>query len=174
MINMPSASARIYVYALGLTVAFCAGAWVGYQPGAVRAERAERALAMMQRDAAQQVAMSEAKAREAERRAVERIAEIEAKHASELGRIESEVETLVSDLRAGNLRLHQRWQACTATGELSAAAARSGIADARADDRAESASRIVRAAAECDAQVRGLQAVIRADRERVSRAERNF
>ncbi len=46
MINMPSASARIYVYALGLIVAFCAGAWVGYQPGAVRAERAERALAM--------------------------------------------------------------------------------------------------------------------------------
>jgi len=30
MINMPSASARIYVYALGLTIAFCAGAWVGY------------------------------------------------------------------------------------------------------------------------------------------------
>jgi len=28
MINMPSASARIYVYALGLTIAFCAGAWV--------------------------------------------------------------------------------------------------------------------------------------------------
>ena len=40
MINMPSASARIFVYALGLAVAFCAGVWVGYQPGAVRTERA--------------------------------------------------------------------------------------------------------------------------------------
>lgn len=152
----------IYTAIVGLI-----GHAVGERQGNRRAAKAELALAHVERDAAYQLAEAEAKAREAERRAVERIAEIEAKHASELGRIESEAEALVSDLRAGNLRLHQRWQACTATGELSAAAARSGIADARADDRAESASRIVRAAAECDAQVRGLQAVIRADRERV-------
>lgn len=36
---------------------------------------------------------------------------------------------------------------------------------AGADDRAASASRIVRAAAEADAQIRGLQALVKADRE---------
>lgn len=67
---------------------------------------------------------------------------------------------VVADLRADNLRLRQYWTGCefsrvpTATGPASEP-------DAAADDRAESAARIVRAAAECDAQVRGLQAVIR-------------
>ncbi|EMR0514617.1 endopeptidase [Stenotrophomonas maltophilia] len=65
---------------------------------------------------------------------------------------------LVADLRAGNQRLHQRWQASIATAELSAAAAAASQSDGRADDRIESAGRVVGAAAQCDAQVRGLQA----------------
>lgn len=64
---------------------------------------------------------------------------------------------LVADLRAGNQRLHQRWQATVATAELSAAAAAASQPDGRADDRIESAGRAVGAAAQCDAQVRGLQ-----------------
>ncbi|HDS1531968.1 TPA: endopeptidase [Stenotrophomonas maltophilia] len=65
---------------------------------------------------------------------------------------------LVADLRAGNQRLHQRWQATVATAELSAAVAAASQPDGRADDRIESAGRAVGAAAQCDAQVRGLQA----------------
>lgn len=65
---------------------------------------------------------------------------------------------LVADLRAGNQRLHTRWQAAIATSELSAAAAAASIADGGAADRIESAGRIVGAAAACDAQVKGLQA----------------
>lgn len=65
---------------------------------------------------------------------------------------------LVADLRAGNQRLHQRWQASLATAELSAAAAAASQPDGGADDRIESAGRAVGAAAQCDAQVRGLQA----------------
>ncbi|MHC9085352.1 lysis system i-spanin subunit Rz [Luteimonas sp. RIT-PG2_3] len=68
---------------------------------------------------------------------------------------------VVADLRAGNERLHQRWQAAIATSELSAASAASGQLDAAAEDRAESAGAIVRAAIEADAQIRGLQAVVR-------------
>lgn len=64
---------------------------------------------------------------------------------------------LIADLRAGNQRLHQRWQATVATAELSAAAAAARQPDGRADDRIESAGRAIGAAAECDAQVRGLQ-----------------
>ncbi len=65
---------------------------------------------------------------------------------------------LIADLRAGNQRLHQRWQATVATAELSAAAATASQPDGRADDRIESASRVIGAAAQCDAQVRALQA----------------
>lgn len=65
---------------------------------------------------------------------------------------------LVADLRAGNQRLHVRWQAAIATSELSAAAAAGALADGAAADRIESAGRIVGAAAACDAQVKGLQA----------------
>lgn len=70
-------------------------------------------------------------------------------------------ERLVSDLRAGNQRLHDRWQAAIATGALSAAAAAGALADGGAADRIESAGRIVGAAAACDAQVKGLQAFAR-------------
>ncbi len=68
---------------------------------------------------------------------------------------------LVSDLRAGNQRLHDRWQAAIATGELSAAAAAASIADGGAAGRYESAGRAIGAADACDAQVRGLQAFAR-------------
>lgn len=68
---------------------------------------------------------------------------------------------LIADLRAGNQRLHQRWQATVATAELSAAVAAASQPDGRADDRIESAGRAIGAAAECDAQVRGLQAFAR-------------
>ena len=65
---------------------------------------------------------------------------------------------LVADLRAGNERLHARWQAAAATADLSAATAAASVADGGADDRIQSAGRAIGAAAVCDAQVRGLQA----------------
>lgn len=154
MINMPSASARIW-YALGLTVAFCAGAWVGYQPGAVRAERAERALAMAQRDAAQQVAMAEGRAREAERKAAGRIAEIEAAQAAQQERIESEVEARTRDLRAGNLRL-RREIAALATASVSREAAATAESEAAAARGAELVAAAVGIGAACDARIQAL------------------
>jgi hypothetical protein len=65
---------------------------------------------------------------------------------------------LVADLRSGNQRLHDRWQAAIATSELSAAVAAGAVADGGADDRHQSAGRIIGAADACDAQVKGLQA----------------
>lgn len=70
---------------------------------------------------------------------------------------------VVADLRAGTLQLHKRWQGCLAA-RVSEIGSGAGEPDAGAEDRADSAGRIVRAAAECDAQVKGLQAVILADR----------
>lgn len=68
---------------------------------------------------------------------------------------------VVADLRAGNQRLHDRWQAALATAGLSATAAAAAGADGGPADRYESAGRIVRAAEECAAQVKGLQAFAR-------------
>lgn len=68
---------------------------------------------------------------------------------------------LVADLRAGNQRLHDRWQAAIATSELSAAAAAGALADGGAADRYESAGRAIGAADACDAQVMALQAFVR-------------
>lgn len=70
---------------------------------------------------------------------------------------------IAADLRAGNLKLRDAWAGCE-TQRLSDVAASASYIDAGADDRAASASRIVRAAAEADAKIRGLQAVIRSDR----------
>lgn len=76
---------------------------------------------------------------------------------------EANANTLAAELRAGTVRLHRRWAGCEAERRADTAA-HSGELDAGAQDRAASAGRIVRAAAECDAQVRGLQAILMAER----------
>ena len=69
---------------------------------------------------------------------------------------------VIADLRAGNLRLRDRW---ATQGLATQVAASAGKPDAAADDRAASAGRIVRAARDADDQIRGLQAVLRAERQ---------
>lgn len=76
---------------------------------------------------------------------------------------ESKGAAVADGLRTRALRLQDRWTGCEA--RVSDLAASASQPDAAADDRADSAGRIVRAAAACDAQVRGLQALVRADRE---------
>lgn len=70
---------------------------------------------------------------------------------------------LAADLRAERVRLRATWR-CPAAG-VPGASARAGQPDAAADDRAASAGRIVRAARDADDQIRGLQAVLRAERQ---------
>jgi hypothetical protein len=73
-------------------------------------------------------------------------------------------DAVLSDLRADNLRLRVRWSACSAAPALPATRIAAAEPDATADDRNASASRIVRAAAACDAQVTALQQFIRDER----------
>ena len=68
---------------------------------------------------------------------------------------------VADDLRAGNLKLRKRWQGCVVSG----AASGSGEPDAEAADRAESAGAVIRAAHEADEQIKGLQDVLRAERQ---------
>ena len=101
-----------------------------------------------------------AKARDRERQLTEHMAQVAATYERDRQDAQATADAVVADLRAGNLRLHQRWQAAAATRDLSRAATATGEPDAAADDRDAAAARIVRAGALADAQIRGLQAVI--------------
>ena len=70
----------------------------------------------------------------------------------------------VADLRAGNLVLRNRWTACEANLGVPTATPAPSEPDAGTADRNESAGRIVQAAAQCDAQVRGLQELLLLER----------
>ncbi len=111
-----------------------------------------------ERDAARAEADGAAETLKAERGSAAAANTLASKYEKEKNDAQKASDRLVADLRAGNQRLHQRWKASIATAELSAAAAAASQSDGRADDRIESAGRVVGAAAQCDAQVRGLQA----------------
>lgn len=98
-----------------------------------------------------------------ERQRVKRAEAVATQYEQEKEDAESKGAAVADGLRAGNLRLQQRWAGCEA--RVSDLAASSGEPDGSADDRAEGARDLVRAAAEADAQIRGLQALVRTDRE---------
>ena len=102
----------------------------------------------------------EARAKESEQRA--ELDALASKHEQEKARVQAEHDRLVADLRAGTVRLQRRWQGCETAARVPIAPASAGEPDGGTADRIESAGRIVRAAAECDAHVRGLQSAIRA------------
>jgi hypothetical protein len=143
----------------GIALLLAAGVWrwhhVTWQAG-YDAAQAEHTAAL---DAAHRTYA--AAVREQEREYANRIDSIAAQFERERIEAEEAAAAVVADLRAGSIRLRQQWQGCQRAARVPAAADSPGESDAGAGDRNESAARIVRAARECDAQVRGLQAVIR-------------
>ena len=87
--------------------------------------------------------------------------------AYEKGKVDAEenAKRVVADLRAGNLILRDRWTSCQASSGLPRPTPDTSEPDARTADRDESAGRIVQAAAQCDAQVKGLQSLLRLERQ---------
>ena len=75
---------------------------------------------------------------------------------------QAESDSVVDDLRAGTVKLRDRWSGCQA--DLSKAHAAAAKPDAAEQDRRESAGRIVQFADSCDAQVKALQDFIRSER----------
>jgi acyl-CoA synthetase (AMP-forming)/AMP-acid ligase II len=73
---------------------------------------------------------------------------------------EDRASKLAADLRAERVRLRPEWRC-----EVPSTPASAGKPDAAADDRSESAARVVRAAADADDQIRALQATLKAERE---------
>lgn len=82
---------------------------------------------------------------------------------------QSASDALAAALRAGDVRLRQTWR-CETAAAVPAPADDQRRPDGAADDRAESAARIVGAASTCDAQVTALQAWIR-DAQRIVNGE---
>lgn len=116
-----------------------------------RAEMAEH-LAKV----ARQSRVAAEKAREAERKWATAYLEIGEQYEQDKSDAQAKHDATVAAIRAGHERLRKHWRC-----PVPNAPAGAGEPDAAADDRAEGAGRIVRAAAECDAQVRGLQAIVR-------------
>jgi hypothetical protein len=150
-------------------VALLIGAFGGYRHG-VSTERARGEAAMAEHLAADRKAESDHKDKVRQLEQALATAQAGVSEAYEKGKKDAEATgaAVIADLRAGNLRLQQRWTGCE-TQRLSDAAALAGELDAAARDREESAGRIVRAAAQCDAQVRGLQELLILEREQLNK-----
>ncbi|WP_261370013.1 endopeptidase [Lysobacter antibioticus] len=142
-------------------------ALVLWQRGSLSAAERARDAAVEQRDSAVAERDNANKIIADERRRADEANAIAAKFEQEKRDAEANGAAVAAGLRAGSLSLRKRWEGCEA--RMSAAGAGGGEPDAGAADRAESAGRIVRAAAECDAQVRGLQAQVKADRAEVTK-----
>ena len=123
---------------------------------------AHKELAEVRQRIAEQSAAAEREARETERLQRDAIEAVRTRYQEEMKNAQGAHDLVVADLRRDALRLRAHWQGCTATADLSAAAAGAAGIDGAAGLRASSAGRIIGAGAECDAQVRGLQSVIRA------------
>lgn len=152
------AAAVFGVLAVALLIA-CLFLQVRATRATVRAD-AERARA----EASEARAKALSEVIEAERAAAKRANAIAAQYEQDKINAEAAAKRTADDLRAGNLRLRQQWEGCKAGGVPQANRA-AGQPDAAADDRAESAGRIVRAADDADAQIRALQDFIRSERQ---------
>lgn len=97
-----------------------------------------------------------------ERERADRMTLVAERYEQDKADAQATAERVIADLRDGNIRLQDKWRGCQAG--MPPSFPGTAVADAEADDRADSASRIIRAGAACDAQVRGLQAVVREDR----------
>lgn len=151
-----------------LVVAVVAGG-VGYWQGSEHAKTSAD-LVMAKHLAADREAEADHKDKVRQLEQILAAAQADVSEAYEKGKKDAEATgaAVTADLRAGNLRLQQRWAGCE-TQRLSDAAAAAGELDAAARDREESAGRIVRAAAQCDAQVRGLQELLILEREQLNK-----
>lgn len=142
--------------------------WGGVQT--VRLAAAEResakfetALAQVARDEAVARQEFEASARLRERTHQADLNAIEDAYDDRIREAEQAGDRTADDLRAGNLRLLKQWRSCESAPAVSGADPSGQWVDGSTELQAASVGRIDRAVSACDAQVIGLQDVIRAN-----------
>ena len=138
----------------------------GYHKGKADAERVAK-IAMGEHLLADNKAEQDAKDEAARYKDALATAQNAVSAAYEKGKADAEANAkrVVADLRAGNLVLRDRWTSCQASSGLPRPTPDTSEPDAGTADRDESAGRIVQAAAQCDAQVKGLQNLLRLERQ---------
>ena len=144
---------RISLYANAALLILCMalGLLLQYEQG-----RKHKALAELGKaQVAAQIA-----AREAEHRHAQAVAAIADKYEQDKRAADEAQRKLVSDLRAGTVRLQDRWAGCVSEAGRTAAEL-----DAARRDREDSAARIIGAGRKADDQIRRLQEVVRSDRQ---------
>lgn len=99
-----------------------------------------------------------------ERARADRMTRIAEQYEQDKINAQAKADAVIADLRAGAIRLQDKWAGCPSP-RLPGIDPRPTEPDAAEQGRIESAARIVSAAAACDAQVKGLQAVVEADRQ---------
>lgn len=156
-------------FALAVFLAAVAGAsyYRGRQDGQAEGRRAvtasEVAKAKEQAKAAEDLAKATQAQAERYRTKAEAQEAIADQYLQELNNAQHKGDKLASDLLAGNVRFRKLWASCQvpASGQTPA---HPGSPDGEADDRAESAGRILGAAAACDSHVKALQDLAECDR----------
>ena len=142
----------VYVGLLALVFALASGHY--------REQRDEARKQYADHIQADEAALAKAKAdaKAAERKQKQAMANAAAQYEQDKAHALAAKNRVIADLRAGTLKLRSQWRGCVArTGAADGAEG----SDAAADLRSESAGRIVRAAADADAQVTYLQGLIR-------------
>lgn len=155
---------RVYAY-IAIAAAIIGGLfWVDHR-AYQRGEAHEHVKTLVAEANAQKaIAAAQESARAVEAQQV--VSANKAAESYEMGKRDVQVKSdkLVADLRSGTERLRKRWQGSSdqCLRNLGASAAE---LDAAKRDREESVSRAIRAAADADAQIAGLQAFIIGERE---------
>jgi hypothetical protein len=158
---IPAGLIRFLPYAAAAAVAVAA-LFGAYQFGSnVTATEYELQIMEMHRDAAAKLAAAERRARDMEQQAAASVAFIAEDHHREKIEAEKKMEKLRADLRASRIRLSVPVASCAGSRAATPAAAAGGSApEARAELLPATAGDLVRIAAECDAGMRQLNAVI--------------
>ena len=162
---MPYLTLIRWGFALAMVALACGGlVKCGYERGISAGEAKVRDGELAQAVAAAKTAQDNQRAAEANAEQYRKRAEAQEAIAEQylqgLNDANRKGDQLAADLRAGRQRFNRLWAQCQAVPAAGSTSASSGAPDGAADDRAASAGRIVRAAAACDAQVLGLQAIL--------------
>lgn len=126
--------------------------------------RAERDAAVTAQQAAEQERDNLKRVIDIERARADRMTRIAEQYEQDKINAQAKADAVIADLRAGAIRLQDKWAGCPAP-RLPGIDPAPSEPDAATADREASASRIIRAGAACDAQVRGLQAIVIGDRQ---------
>lgn len=145
-----------------LVAAFFAGYHVAAQAGRIKLAAVTQANAEAAQNVAELTTKASEEARDAEHKQAIAFDAIAGQYEQDKAHAEADQARLVADLRAERVRLRAAWR-CPAAG-VPGASARAGQPDAAAEQRIQGASDLVRAAADADAQIRALQAILRAER----------